>query len=126
MGPSTPLGSQAEHDERGAMQGASETIKTLCSIVAGPIMSLVFGYGINAQRQVKFPGLVFVFASGLLVGACYLAPFVLAGPLACAVPACAACVELLFGCCFPCPHSVKTQCAAPVPRCQDGLVSMSY
>lgn len=52
------------------MQGASETVKTICSIVAGPIMSLVFGYGIRADRKVKFPGLVFVFASALLVSIC--------------------------------------------------------
>uniref|UniRef100_A0A7S0TRX5 Major facilitator superfamily (MFS) profile domain-containing protein n=1 Tax=Hemiselmis andersenii TaxID=464988 RepID=A0A7S0TRX5_HEMAN len=60
------LTNQARHNERGAMQGATETIKTMCTIFAGPLMSAVFAYWISTSRMNPQPGNVFLFSSSIL------------------------------------------------------------
>lgn len=64
------LANQATADAKGAMQGATETVKTINSILAQPLMSAVFAYGISEQRQIKVPGLMFVLGGGMLALSC--------------------------------------------------------
>jgi len=60
------LANQAPVDAKGAMQGATETLKTINSIIAQPFMSGVFAYGIAEHRAVKDPGLMFLLGAGIL------------------------------------------------------------
>jgi len=61
------IANQADPKEKGAMQGATETIKTMCTIVAGPAMSSIFAYHIAAKRAIKRPGAIFIASSALLI-----------------------------------------------------------
>jgi len=61
------IANQAKADEKGAMQGASETVKSICSIVGQPIMSSLFAYWIHESRKVKLPGGMYMVSSGLLI-----------------------------------------------------------
>jgi hypothetical protein len=48
------------------MQGATETLKTINSILAQPLLSAVFAYGISQNRARKTPGLVFAVGAVVL------------------------------------------------------------
>lgn len=64
------LSDQAAEGAVGAMQGAADTVKTLTTVFAYPLASLVFGYAISEERgERKMPGLHMAMGGTLLAAA---------------------------------------------------------
>ena len=70
------LANQASFDAQGAMQGATETLKTINSVLAQQAMSAVFAFGLS--DTVRAPGLVFLVGSALLAASAAVLSFTLA------------------------------------------------